>query len=186
MRYAIFTLALLINSSVIFAQKPTVAADKKDYAFNELIEVTFTIDSKPDSSKLPTFEGLKWVSGPNTSNSMSVTNGETTFSQKLTFKLRPTQSGKFEINSPTYYIKGEKIKAKPVKIKVGPSGLSDEELKEKAVKEFIKDSLKPSGTVRLTFHDGNGFLEIYSENAWRVIRTLTAEEILLLKDFEGL
>lgn len=184
MKHAYFLTALFFISKSIVAQKPEVTTDKKNYAFDDLIEVVFSIDAKPDSNQLPTFDGLKWVSGPNTSSSMSVTNGETTYSQTLTYKLRPTKSGKLEINSPVYFINGKKIKAKSVKITVEPSGLSDEELKEKAVKEFIKDSLKPPGTMRLTFHDDMGFLEVYQENAWKVVRTLTAEELLLLKQME--
>jgi hypothetical protein len=77
MKYTLFITALLLVSTSIIAQKPTTVTDKKHYAFDELIEVVFSIDAKPDSSILPTFQGLKWVSGPSTSNSMSVTRNHT-------------------------------------------------------------------------------------------------------------
>ncbi|WP_127845825.1 hypothetical protein [Psychroflexus aestuariivivens] len=55
--------------------------------------------------------------------------------------------------------------------------MTDEELKEKEYIEFIEDSIKPKGTTRIILHENKGFIEIFEDLRWKLLRRLTTEEI---------
>lgn len=167
----------LFSITFSFGQEAKVTTDKEEYKFDEIIELTFELNAKFDSIDIPDLEGFKIISGPNKSSSVSIQNGVTTESETRTFRLRPIESGRLKINSPTFYVDGKEIKGKAIKIKVDPTNLTDEELKEKEYKEFIKDGIKPKGTTRIILHENKGYVEIFGEMGWEFLRRLTSEEI---------
>ena len=177
MKILLLSTALLISSIISFGQEAKVTTDKEEYKFDEIIEVTFELNAEYDSIDLPDFEGFKLIGGPTKSSSVSIQNGEKTISESRTYRLRPLKSGRLKINSPTYFIDGDRIKGKPAKINVDPSNLTAEELEEKEFQEFIEDGIKPKGTTRIILHENKGYIEIFGEMGWEFHRRLTAEEI---------
>lgn len=177
----LLTTALLVSSSTILSQEARVTTDKEYYKFDEIIEVTFELNAKYDSIDLPDLEGFKLIGGPSKNSSVSIQNGEKTIRESRTYRLRPIESGRLKINSPTYFIDGKRIKGKPAKVKVAPSNLTAEELEEKKFQEFIEDGIKPKGTTRIILHDNKGYIEVFREMGWELHRRLTAEEIEQLK-----
>lgn len=167
----------LLSNFFSFGQEAKVTTDKEEYKFDEIIELPFELNAKFDSLEIPDLEDFKIISGPNKSSSVSIQNGVTTESETRIFRLRPIESGRLKINSPTFYVHGKEIKGKSLKIKVDPTNLTEEELKEKEYKEFIEDGIKPQGTTRIILHDNKGYVEIFGEMGWEFLRRLTSEEI---------
>jgi hypothetical protein len=153
-----------------------VTTDKEEYKFDEIIELTFELNAKFDSIKVPDLESFKIISGPNKSSSVSIQNGVMTESETRTYRVRPIESGELKINSPTFFKDRKEITGKSIKIKVDPTNLTDEELIEKKYKEFIEDGIKPKGTTRIILHDNKGYVEIFGEMGWKFHRRLTTEE----------
>jgi len=177
MKNILLTTALLISSFVSFGQEAAVTTDKEQYKFDEIIEVTFELNAKYDSLDLPDFKGFKVIGGPTKSSSTSIKFGDTTISARRTYQLRPIESGRLKIYSPTYFIDGNRIEAKPAQVNVAPSNLTVEELEEKKFREFIEDGTKPKGTTRIVLFENKGYIEIFSGIGWELYRRLTSEEI---------
>lgn len=181
MKNLLIVTTLIFSSAAIFGQEAKVKTDKEKYKFDEVIEVTFELNAKYDSISLPEFEGFKLINGPTKSSSYSVNNGKETIVESRMYELRPLQSGRLNIYSPTYFIDGKTIKGEPVEINVDPSNLSAKELEEKATQEFIEDRIKPKGTTRIIIHDNKGYLEVFGETEWEFHRRLTTKEIKRIK-----
>lgn len=177
MKNLILTTIFLFSTAYTFGQEAKVTTDKEEYKFDEIIELTFELNAKSDSIDIPDLENFKIISGPNKSSTFSIQNGVTTESETRTYRVRPLESGRLKINSPTFFKDGKEIKGKSIKIKIDPSNLTDEELKEKEYKEFIEDSIKPKGTTRIILHENKGYVEIFGEMGWKFHRRLTTEEI---------
>jgi hypothetical protein len=126
MKNLILTAIFPFSIACSFGQEAKVTTDKEEYKYDEIIELTFELNAKFDSIHFPDLEGFKIISGPNKSSSVSIQNGVTTESETRTFRLRPLESGRLKINSPTFYKDGKEIKGKAIKIKVDPSNLTDE------------------------------------------------------------
>ena len=177
MKNLFFTTILLISTVSGYGQESKVRTDKAEYKFDEIIELTFELNAKFDSIDIPDLESFNIISGPNKSSSVSVQNGIKTESETRTYRLRPIESGRLKISSPIFYKDGKEIKGKAIKIKVDPSNLTDEELKEEEYKNFIEDGIKPKGTTRIILYENKGYVEIFGEMGWEFLRRLTTEEI---------
>lgn len=184
MKNLILTTILISSSAAIFGQEAKVITDKEKYKFDEIIEVTFELNAKYDSIDLPEFEGFKIIGGPAKNSSISIQNGEKTISESRIYKLRPIESGRLKIKSPSYFIDEQEFKGKPAKIEIDPSNLTVEELEEKEIQEFIEDGIKPKGTTRIIIYENKGYIEIFGEMAWQFHRRLTSEEIERIKKIE--
>ncbi len=181
MKQTISTIILIMHCFTISAQEAQVITDKQKYKFDEIIECTFELNAKFDSLDLPQLNGFKIIDGPSKGSVTSVQNGITTITETRTYSLRPTQSGRLKINTATYYIDGAAIEGEPVWIEVLASNLTEAELAEKRALEFIEDGIKPTGTIRIVFHDPHGYVETFGEWGWQFHRRLTADEIAVLK-----
>ncbi len=177
MRQLILIAFLTTPSFFLFGQEVKTTTDKEKYKFDETIEVTFEINAEVDSINSPDFKGFKLVGGPTKNTSISIINGEKTVRKYKTYQLRAIQSGHLRINSPNYFINGQIIKGKSIKIKVDSSNLNTEELAEKKIQEFIEDRIKPFGTIRILYYEDIGYMEIYKENGWQHHRRLTSVEM---------
>ncbi len=179
-----FILFQTLIFNYLFGQDISIEIDKEKYKFDEKITVIFKSDFKEDSIKLPEFEGLKIISGPNTGSSMSTINGVTEHTKTWTYFFRPIKSGKIVIESPTLFLDGQAIKCSKKTIKVLKSNLSEEEVKEYMFKSFVEDGIKPKGTYRYILNDKIGYIEIYGDLSWKYHRRLTDEEFKAIKKIE--
>lgn len=173
----ILTLLFIISLATIYSQEVKLTIDKYEYQFDEIIEITYEVDSLIDSIVVPDYDNFKVVSGPFKSITSSVINGVKSSSSKISFKLRPLKSGELTIESPIFIVDEKNIKAKSVIVNIAPSNLTEDELKDKEYKQFINDSSKPKGTTRIIIHENKGYIEIYNGKDWEFQRRLSTEEI---------
>lgn len=185
MKEIIFILLCCFTSiQLAYGQNITIETDQSNYKFDAVINVTFEIDFKKDSVKLPHFDGLTIVGGPNMTSSMNIKDGETKYKGSWKYTLRPLRSGKLIIPSPTFYIDGKTIIGESKAIYVLESNYTEEELKELRFQSFIEDNLKPKGSYRYTLNDEFGYIEIFDQTKWTFHRKLTAKELKLLQQMK--
>lgn len=168
----------------LYGQKIELETNKDSYKSDELIELTIKINQNIDSVKLNFDDNFKIVSVPNTSQSTSITNGETKISRSWIYHLRAYNSGKLKIESPFFYINGRKVQGKPKYIVVEPTKLTQKEMKEKEFKEFIEDAIKPTGTYRYIVKDDLGYIEKFENHTWHFYRKLTSDEIQSIQNIK--
>jgi len=113
-------LLLLLSTSVLFAADIhfTASASKTEVGTTEQFEVTFTINNNGDRFTPPSFTGFLVVSGPNTSTSMEVINGNASSSIAISYVLVAVKEGTYTIGPATIFSGGRQLNTKPLKIKV--------------------------------------------------------------------
>ena len=102
-----FIILICFISGSSFTQptiKVEVSADT--IATGEMVEVTYTIENGEGKFDAPDFSGLPLISGPNTSTSFMIINGEKSSSQSYSYILRPMEESILEI-PPGSYVENE-------------------------------------------------------------------------------
>jgi len=139
----IILILFVFISTLSFAQKLSVSADKNPAIVGEQILIQYSIDTKGDKFKSPNFSGLRVLSGPNPSTSSSYTfiNGksENKISTTYSFYIKAEKEGTFNITSASIKVDGKTIKSKPYQIKV-VKGSDRNKAQQKAIADnlFIK------------------------------------------------
>lgn len=116
-----------------------VFVDAKQIVLNSYLEVSFTLKNADGSNfKAPAFNGFSILSGPSSSSSTTIINGQVSKELSYNYTLKPKQVGKYRIGSASVNVKGKKIRTKPITVEVLPasskaSGLGDAEVYVKAV-----------------------------------------------------
>ena len=112
----------LFCSALLQAQQLKVAADKNPAIVGEQILIQYSINTKGDNFKSPTFKGLRVLSGPNpsTQSSYSFVNGKSqnTSSTTYSFYLKAVKEGTYTISPASITVKGKKVKSKAYSLKV--------------------------------------------------------------------
>jgi hypothetical protein len=95
MRYNFLILFTVFIQNIIFAQSGslTVKVDKDTMYQDEVIKVEFLLDNLTGNFKAPDFIGFRIVSGPNTSSSFSMINGEVSQKKSYSYVLVPQSIG---------------------------------------------------------------------------------------------
>ncbi len=113
--------------------------DAKQIVENEYVEVTFTLNNAQGSNfKAPNFNGFTVVSGPATSNSISIVNGARSSKQGFSYTLQPKKIGNFKIGAASVVVNGKTLRSKPLTVQVlkgkqiAKGGASGEQLYVKA------------------------------------------------------
>jgi hypothetical protein len=91
-----FVLALL-SSSFVFAQKFTAIVNKKNVAVGEIFQLTFLIEGEAKNFRPPSLKDFTVYSGPNTTQSVSIVNGNMRQSIGFNYILLANKEGKFVI-----------------------------------------------------------------------------------------
>ena len=86
----------------------------------QFVEVTYTIENGEGQFEAPDFRDLPVISGPNTSSSFMIRNGQKSSSQSYTYILRGTEEGKIIIPEAYFREKDHDIKIDVVEIVVSP------------------------------------------------------------------
>ena len=90
---SLMTIVLICTAVIMHGQaniKVEVSADT--VAAGEIVEVSYTIENGDGRFEMPEFEGVPLVSGPNTSSSFTIINGEKSSSQTYSFFFRATEN----------------------------------------------------------------------------------------------
>lgn len=91
--FIILFVALLQNFTIAQSGSFTVKVDKDTMYQDEVIKVEFLLDNLTGNFKAPDFIGFRVVSGPNTSSSFSMINGEVSQKKSYTYLLMPQAKG---------------------------------------------------------------------------------------------
>lgn len=129
----LFLILFLLVGLRIAAQdvKFTAILSKSTVALDSKFKVEFKLENAQGAQfQAPEFENFDVISGPSTSSSMTIINGEVTQSIAYVYYLRPKEIGTFTLDAATIKVKGEEIKTKEVKVKVVEKGEDIEEEEE--------------------------------------------------------
>ena len=148
----IILILFVFISTLSFAQKLSVSADKNPAIVGEQILIEYSIDTKGSNFKSPNFNGLRVLSGPNPSTSSSYTfiNGksENKISTTYSFYIKAVKEGTFNITHASIKVDGKTIKSKPYQIKV-VKGSDRNKAQQKAIADnlFIKVEVSKKNIV---------------------------------------
>jgi hypothetical protein len=117
MMLGFFLLAQLYSQEVKF--KVEVSTDS--ILVGNYFEVRFTIENAAGDFQAPEFEGFEILSGPNTSSSFSMINGQVSQKASYSYMIRPVREGTLYID-PAAFTSGETIlETEPILIQVYPN-----------------------------------------------------------------
>lgn len=132
-------------SGIAIAQKPVrfvAEASSDSVLLGHYFEVSFLLENaNARNFSMPTLDpDLELLSGPNTSSSFSMVNGESTQKVRYSFIVRPAREGFFTIPPASVEADGKHIESEPMEIYVGPNpgGVPQPEV-EKAPNPFRMD-----------------------------------------------
>lgn len=85
------------------------------------VELTYTLENLEGKFEAPTFTNLEIISGPNTSSSIQIINGDQSSTIRYSYLLKPTELGQLII-PPAYVVTDESsIEVAPLEIEVYPN-----------------------------------------------------------------
>jgi hypothetical protein len=121
-KYLIFSL-LMTSVFSLKAQEVVfkVEVSSENVLLDNTFEVRFTIENAGGDFEAPDFEGFEVISGPNTSSSFSMVNGNVTQKASYTYRLRPVREGKMYIQPATFKTKNETLETEPLIVFVNPN-----------------------------------------------------------------
>lgn len=185
--YRALPVALLwcaVLASPAMAQEAKTSTDKKTYKRDEPIRLSYMIESKCDDLLTPDFEDFVVVEGPTRNQRFSVIQGKTSAVNTFIYELQAKAPGKLRIPGPRFMIEDKEVRGNSILIEVSEERLTASEKEEIAMRAFAEKEDKPEGSTRL-LHTGNrGYMERYSQGKWVFERSLTTEEVRLLKQLE--
>ena len=122
-KYSFRALCLMVFFTlpvVSFAQVSFDAyTDAKEVLVNSYFEVTFTIKNANGVDFVPpSFKQFNILSGPNTSTSMQIVNGQVSREMGYSYTLQPKKEGRFVIGSASIKADGKILKTKKLTIQV--------------------------------------------------------------------
>lgn len=121
----LLTLSLLFGAFLLTAQKNPVfkvEISKDSILMDNYFEVKFTLENA-DSRQFtpPTFEDFQVLSGPNTSSSMSIVNGDVSQSISYSYYLKPKDIGNYYIAPASIETDGQTIESEPIEVIIHPN-----------------------------------------------------------------
>ncbi len=115
----------LAFSAVLLAQeKPrfTIEVSTDSILLGNYFQVTFTLENaKGTDFAPPTFDGFTIVSGPNTSSSMSIVNGQVSQKVSYTYYLEPRDIGNYFIAPASIVTDDTILETQPLEVLVVPN-----------------------------------------------------------------
>jgi len=109
----------LLMSSALMAQSFRASTSARSVVEGTTFNVKFTLeDARGKQFQPPSFRGFRVISGPNTSNSTTIVNGNMSSSQSMSYTLLPTAKGTFTIGSASIQAKGKTMKSNAIRIEV--------------------------------------------------------------------
>lgn len=118
MKFGSFVFITLFIIPIAFCQKGslTVKVDKDTVYLDEILKVEFLLDNLTGNFKAPDFIGFRIVSGPNTSSSFSMVNGEVNQKKSYSYVLVPQSIGSQYIDAATVQNDDGLVTTEPLEI----------------------------------------------------------------------
>jgi hypothetical protein len=120
----LFVVSLLIGLWSA-AQQFSATVSKNPIGVNETFEIRFTIDFAGSNFQAPNFSDFNVLSGPNSSQSMSMINGNVSQSNSYSYYLSAKKEGKFYIGPAKIAAGGRKLESNSVTIDVVSASASN-------------------------------------------------------------
>lgn len=107
-------------ASLVFGQQGSlsVKVNKDTIAKDEVVTVEFLLDNLTGNFQAPDFRGFQVVSGPNTSSSFSMMNGEVSQKKSYSYALVPMDEGNLLIGPAIVENNGNVISTEDIEIYV--------------------------------------------------------------------
>ncbi len=122
MKKILLSIILFFGLFITNAQTVTVTTDKNPALVGEQILIKFTVNAKAKDFKSPNFQGLRILSGPNSSSSSSYSfvNGESKSEITTTYSyyVSASKEGNYTISSASVNANKKTISSNPLTIKV--------------------------------------------------------------------
>ena len=122
MKKLFLTIFLFFGFLILKAQKLSVTTDKNPAIVGEQILIKFTVNAKAKEFKSPNFQGLRILSGPNSSSSSSYSfvNGESKSEITTTYSyyVSASKEGSYTISPASVSVNKKNILSNPLTIKV--------------------------------------------------------------------
>jgi hypothetical protein len=118
MKLNLSLLVIICAYTVSFSQKGSfsVTVDKDTIFQNEVIKLEFLLENLSGRFLPPDFESFNIVSGPNTSSSISIINGETNQKKTYSYILVPEKAGGLVIGRATVANDTGELNSEPIDI----------------------------------------------------------------------
>lgn len=112
------TIVFLVYAFGVFGQQGslTVKVNKDTLALDEVVTVEFLLDNLTGNFQAPDFRGFQVVSGPNTSSSFRMVNGEVSQKKSFSYALVPIEEGNLLIGPATVDNNGDLISTEDIEI----------------------------------------------------------------------
>lgn len=179
--FHVFVNLFLLFSANLFGQNIETILEKREFKKNELINVSFETLVKIDSVVEMNLVDFETVDGPYKTISISIVNGRSQGSSKISYTLKAKRSGTLKIIPPRLFSKSIEIFGINTIIIVSEIGLTDDDKKEIEYNTFVEKHSKPNGTTRYVIKDEMGYIERYKNPNWEFYRKLTKKEIRNIK-----
>ncbi len=128
-RNVLLIVFLFVFPFEIFSQTIETVIEKREYKKDEVINVTFEIHVRVDSVLETNFEDFELLDGPYKTSSLSIVNGNSKSSSKISYSLKAKRTGTLKIVPPKFYCNGVEIFGTNTIIIVSDGALSHEEKK---------------------------------------------------------
>ncbi|MCL2245936.1 MAG: DUF5103 domain-containing protein, partial [Lentimicrobiaceae bacterium] len=117
-----FLFFFFVNTPKLFSQVTCTASAPPQVSIGQAFTFTYALNQRPQQIASYQFPGFDILSGPNSSQSSSITmiNGQTTQSNTFSFSftLRAQKEGSYTIPAATFVVDGNQVKSNGVQIKV--------------------------------------------------------------------
>lgn len=121
MRTFITTTLMLLISVLVSGQDFQATVSSDSVLLGNYIEVSFIAENMDGEFEAPEFEDMKIVSGPNTSSSIQIINGDRSSKITYSYYVEPMEVGTYSI-PPAYYVDGDETRETlPITINVYPN-----------------------------------------------------------------
>ncbi|GAB4423482.1 MAG: BatD family protein [Bacteroidia bacterium] len=119
----LYTLCLTALALVAQAQRFTSFVDRNKVAVGETFQVSFRLENiETRNITYPDFSGFQVMSGPNTTSSMQIVNGQVSRQLTYSFFLTPKQNGTLTIGPASAEVNGQTLRTDPIQIEVSAAG----------------------------------------------------------------
>lgn len=137
-------------ASFVFGQQGSlsVKVNKDTIAKDEVVTVEFLLDNLTGNFQAPDFRGFQVVSGPNTSSSFRMMNGEVSQKKSYSYALVPMEEGNLLIGPATVENDGDIISTEDIEIYVSDRYRSSRSSAKDRTFIYDSESNSPSKTPK--------------------------------------
>ncbi len=138
MKYISAIIPILLISVSSYAQEFNIQVSSDTILAGNVLNITFTANNVAGQFEGPDLKGMNVISGPNTSTSMSMINGEVTQSASYSYMILTEDIGEYTILPAYLETSSETLETSPLSILVlpNPEGIIEQPPAQSGLFEF--------------------------------------------------